>query len=254
MEPEEPVLYEVDDASARITLNRPEKRNAPNAAMIAALKVALRRADHEPHVRVAILTGAGSNFCSGADLQALQKISTASVADNLEDAQSLLEVFTLIRQIRVPVVAAVRGRALAGGCGLATACDLVLAERSAQFGYPEVKIGFVPAMVMAILRRNISEKRAFELITRGMEISADVAASIGLVNQVFDDEKFEAEVEAYLAGFEKLSRSAVMLSKRLLYHMDGMTFDAALQSGVDVNAIARMTEDCQQGVARFLKK
>src|SRR6266566_8005226 len=105
--------------------------------MTEALKVGLRRADHDPDVRVAILTGAGSDFCSGADLQALQKISTASVADNLEDAQSLLEVFTLIRQIRVPVVAAVRGRALAGGCGLATACDLVLAARSARFGYPE---------------------------------------------------------------------------------------------------------------------
>jgi methylglutaconyl-CoA hydratase len=174
--------------------------------------------------------------------------------ENLEDAQTLMELFALVRRVRVPVVAAVRGRALAGGCGLATACDLVLAARSARFGYPEVKIGFVPAMVMAILRRNVSEKRAFELITRGMEISADEAASIGLINRVYDEEKFETEVEAYLAGFEKLSRSAVMLSKRLFYHMDGMTFDAALQSGIDVNTIARMTEDCRQGIARFLKK
>jgi methylglutaconyl-CoA hydratase len=156
--------------------------------------------------------------------------------------------------VRVPVVAAVRGRALAGGCGLATACDLVLASESARFGYPEVKIGFVPAMVMAILRRNVSEKRAFELITRGAEISAREAERIGLVNHVFDDEAFETEVEAYVAGFEKASRSAVMLTKRLLYHMDGMTFDAALQSGADLNAVARMTEDCQKGIARFLKK
>jgi methylglutaconyl-CoA hydratase len=166
----------------------------------------------------------------------------------------LMELFALIRRVRVPVVAAVRGRALAGGCGLATACDLVLAARSARFGYPEVRIGFVPAMVMAILRRNVSEKRAFELIARGAEIGADEAERIGLVNHVFDDEQFEAEVETYVAGFEKMSRSAVMLSKRLLYHMDGMTFDAALQAGVDVNAIARMTEDCQKGIARFLKK
>jgi methylglutaconyl-CoA hydratase len=154
----------------------------------------------------------------------------------------------------VPVVAAVRGRALAGGCGLATACDLVVATRSARFGYPEVKIGFVPAMVMAILRRNVSEKRAFELITRGSEISAEEAAAFGLVNHVFDDDSFETEVEKYIAGFERVSRSAVMLTKRLLYHMDGMTFDAALQSGADLNAIARMTEDCRQGIARFLKK
>jgi methylglutaconyl-CoA hydratase len=165
-----------------------------------------------------------------------------------------MELFTLIRRVRVPVVAAVRGRALAGGCGLATACDIVLAAQSARFGYPEVKIGFVPAMVMAILRRNVSEKRAFELITRGAEISAEEAERIGLVNHVFDDATFETEVEKYVNGFEKMSHSAVMLSKRLLYHMDGMTFDAALQSGVDVNTIARMTEDCQKGIARFLKK
>src|SRR6184192_2914840 len=211
---EESILYEVRDAIARITLNRPAQRNALNAEVIEALKLALRRADHDPDVRVAILTGAGSDFCSGADLQALQKISTASVADNLEDAQSLLEVFTLIRQIRVPVVAAVRGRALAGGCGLATACDLVCAARSARFGYPEVRIGFVAAMVTAILRRNVSEKRAFELITRGEEISADEAERVGLVNHVFADEDFEESVEHYVADFEKVSRSAVVLTKR----------------------------------------
>jgi methylglutaconyl-CoA hydratase len=176
------------------------------------------------------------------------------VTENLLDAQSLMELFANIRRVRVPVVAAVRGRALAGGCGLATACDIVLAAHSARFGYPEVKIGFIPAMVMAILRRNVSEKRAFELITRGAEVSADEAERIGLINHVYDDGAFETEVETYLSGFEKVSRSAVMLSKRLLYHMDGMTFDTALQSGVDLNAIARMTEDCRNGIARFLKK
>jgi methylglutaconyl-CoA hydratase len=176
------------------------------------------------------------------------------VTENLEDAQSLMELFSLIRHVRVPVVAAVRGRALAGGCGLATACDIVLAAHSARFGYPEVRIGFVPAMVMAILRRNVSEKRAFELVTHGSEINAIEAERIGLINHVFDDGKFEEEVEAFISGFEKVSRSAVMLAKRLLYHMDGMTFDTALQAGVDVNAIARMTEDCQKGIAGFLKK
>lgn len=247
-------IYTVEGAVALITLNRPEKRNALNDALINDLKDSLREADADDNVRVVVITGAGADFCSGADLAALQKISESSVTENLEDAQSLMELFALMRRVRVPVVAAVRGRALAGGCGLATACDLVLAARSARFGYPEVRIGFVPAMVMAILRRNVSEKRAFELIVRGAEIGADEAERIGLVNRVFEDSEFEEEVETYLASFEKVSRSAVMLSKRLLYHMDGMTFDAALQSGVDVNAIARMTEDCQQGIARFLKK
>src|SRR5204863_9867058 len=148
-----------------------------------------------------LVTGAGADFCSGADLSALRKISESSAAENLEDAQSLMELFALIRGVRVPVVAAVRGRALAGGCGLATACDIVLASSSARFGYPEVKIGFVPAMVMAILRRNVSEKRAFELITRGEEISADEAKVFGLVNQVFPDESFADDVSQYAGEF-----------------------------------------------------
>jgi methylglutaconyl-CoA hydratase len=248
------VIYEVEEGCALLTLNRPEKRNALNDELIRKLKEALREADADAGVRSIIIQGAGADFCSGADLSALQKISEASVAENLEDAQSLMELFVLIRRVRVPVVAAVKGRALAGGCGLATACDIVLASRSARFGYPEVKIGFVPAMVMAILRRNVSEKRAFELITRGAEIPADEAERIGLVNHVFDDVAFDEEVKLYAAGFGRVSRSAVMLSKRLLYQMDGMTFDAALESGAEMNAIARMTEDCRKGIERFLKK
>jgi methylglutaconyl-CoA hydratase len=249
-----PVIYAVEGAVALVTLNRPEKRNALNDALVAGLKRALRDADEREDVRAVLITGAGADFCSGADLSALQKISESSAVENLEDAQTLSELFALIRRVRVPVVAAVRGRALAGGCGLATACDIVLASTSARFGYPEVKIGFVPAMVMAILRRNVSEKRAFELITRGAEISAAEAERLGLVNHVFEDDAFETQVERYVAGFEQVSRSAVVLTKRLLYQMDGMNFDAALQAGADVNTIARMTEDCRAGIARFLSK
>jgi methylglutaconyl-CoA hydratase len=254
MENQPPVLFAVEGSVALVTLNRPEKRNALNDALIAGLKQALRDADADDRVRAVLVGGAGADFCSGADLSALQKISESSITENLEDARSLMELFTLVRRVRVPVVAAVRGRALAGGCGLATSCDIVLAARGARFGYPEVKIGFVPAMVMAILRRNVSEKRAFELAARGAEISAEEAERFGLVNHVYDDDAFEAEVETFMVGFEKVSRSAVMLTKRLLYHTDGMTFDAALQSGVDINAVARMTEDCRRGIARFLKK
>src|SRR5215475_5572607 len=191
------VLLTIADGIARITLNRPEKRNALNQDLIAELKESLRRANQDSEVRLIILTGAGDDFCSGADLTALKKISTASVEENLEDARSLMELFSLIRLVRPPVIAAVKGRALAGGCGLASACDLVLAARSSRFGYPEVKIGFVPAMVMAILRRNVSEKLAFELITTGRDLSADEAARMGLVNHVYDDEQFDAEVEAF---------------------------------------------------------
>src|SRR5437763_5656425 len=213
-----PVIYAIEGAVALVTLNRPEKRNALNDALVAALKDALRDADAREQLRAVVITGAGADFCSGADLSALKKISEASVEENLEDARSLMELYALIRRVSVPVVAAVRGRALAGGRGLATACDIVLAASSARFGYPEVKIGFVPAMVMAILRRNVSEKRAFELITRGAEISAAEAERAGLVNQVFDDGDFESQVEAYVAGFERVSRSAVVLTKRSEEH------------------------------------
>lgn len=254
MENSAAVLFEVDGTVARITLNRPEKRNALNDDLIAGLKHALRDANNDQNVRSVILAGAGSDFCSGADLAALRKISDAPIDENLEDARSLMELFMLIREVRRPVIAAVHGRALAGGCGLALACDMVLANRSARFGFPEVKIGFVPAMVMTIVQRNVSGKRAFELLTLGSEISAADAAGFGLVNHVFDDDAFATEVDAFARRFGQVSRSAVSLSKRLLYEIDGMSFEDALEVGADTNVIARMTEDCRNGIARFVKK
>lgn len=248
------VLLEVRDAVAFLTLNRPEKRNALNDELIADLKTALKNAAENETAHCIVLRGAGADFCSGADLSALQKISQASVAENLSDAQSLAELFLLMRQVRVPIISAVRGRALAGGCGLALACDLVLAESSARFGFPEVKLGFVAAMVMAIVRRSVSEKIAFELITTGREITAEEAKQLGFLNQVFPSETFDTEVENFAHRFEKLSRSALSLSKSLFYSSEAMAFEEALAAGVDVNATARMTEDCQKGIARFLSK
>ncbi len=250
----EAVLYAIAGSVGRITLNRPEKRNALNDEVVSELTAALHAASQDDAIRVVVVTGAGKDFCSGADLSALQKISEASVEENTADARALLELFLLIRSIPVPVVAAVRGRALAGGCGLATACDLVLASESARFGYPEVKIGFVPAMVMAILRRNVSEKQAFELITRGTEIGAVEARELGLINQTFPEENFEILVEEYLHDFDNVSRSAVSLTKQLLYQMDGLSFGESLRTGLDVNVIARLTDDCKKGIARFLRK
>jgi methylglutaconyl-CoA hydratase len=248
------ILTSTENTVLTVTLNRPEKRNALNDALINSLKDALRAADRNETLRAVVIRGAGQDFCSGADLSALQKIAESDVMENLADAENLLELLALIRKIKIPVVAAVKGRALAGGCGLATACDLVLAAKSARFGYPEVKIGFVPAMVMAILRRNLSEKRSFELITQGFDFSSDEAERIGLINRVFDDASFDENVENYVAAYRKVSRSAVVLSKKLLYQMDGMTFENALATGAEVNTIARLTEDCQRGIARFLDK
>lgn len=248
------ILYSVDAGIARVTLNRPEKRNALDGEIIAEIKAAIDEAARDEAVRVVLVTGAGNDFCSGADLAALRRISEATVMDNVADARNLAELFIAMRRHARPIVAAVKGRALAGGCGLATACDVVLAAESAHFGYPEVNIGFIPAMVMAILRRSISEKRAFELITRGEIITARAAAEIGMINRVYADNDFARAVEEYVSQLAAKSASAVTLAKNLLYHMDGMTFESALEAGVQSNAITRMTEDCKRGVERFLKK
>lgn len=248
------ILYSVEQAVARITLNRPDKRNALDDQIINEMKHALDEAARDASVRVVVVSGAGKDFCSGADLAALRRISEASVTENVADARNFAEMFVAMRRHPRPIIATVRGRALAGGCGVATACDLILASESAQFGYPEVNIGFIPAMVMVILRRNLSEKRAFELITRGEVMGAGAALQIGLINRVFADDEFDAQVETYVNQLAAKSASAVSLAKNLLYHMDAMSFESALEAGVQLNAITRMTEDCKRGVERFLKR
>ena len=248
------ILYRVSDSIARITLNRPEKRNALNDELIDLLKQRLALAAEDHEVRVVLLSGAGTDFCSGADLAALDRSADAGVLDHLATAHELADVFLLMRHHPKPIVAAVRGRAFAGGCGLATACDIVLAAESAQFGYPEVKIGFIPAMVMAILRRSVGEKRAFELLTTGDPIGTVHAFNIGLINRAFPDEIFEDSVEVYVAALAAKSASAMGLTKRLLYHIDGMTFDAAIEAGAHANALARMTEDAKRGIEKFARK
>jgi len=237
-----------------LTLNRPDKRNALNDELIGLLQDALTTAGNEESLRAIVIRGAGNDFCSGADLESIKRLANASYEDNLKDARRLMELFLAIRRTPIPVIAAVRGRALAGGAGLATACDIVLASRSARFGYPEVRLAFVPAMVMAILRRNIGEKHAFELSTMGFEFTAERSFELGLVNRLIDDSVFDSEVAAFVETYSRVSRSAVAMTKQLLYRMDNLGFDEAILAGAEVNAEARMTEDCKRGIARFLKK
>lgn len=236
---------------ARIVLNRPEKRNALDSQTIHELRQAL---DHGQDAAAVLLTGAGKDFCSGADLEALQAIQTATVLENRTDAQQLADLFLAMRQHPRPIVAAVHGRALAGGCGLATACDVVLAAESAQFGYPEIQIGFVPAIVIAILRRSVSEKRAFELVVNGTILTAHDAQSCGLITHVFSDQTFEASVDAYVHSLASRPRNAASLCKQLLYRMDGLNFVSSISAGVDTNVIARSSDECRAGVARFLSQ
>jgi methylglutaconyl-CoA hydratase len=248
------ILYSVADGIARITLNRPEKRNALNPELIETLTGSLARSARDQSVRVVLITGAGLDFCSGMDLAELNRTAGAGAIDHLETARNLANVFLEMRRHPRPIVAAVRGRALAGGCGLASACDLILAAESAQFGYPEVNIGFVPAIVMALLRRAVGEKRAFELVATGETIGAAEAHRIGLINRVYAEDGFDAGVDAYTAALAAKSASAVSLTKSLLYHIDGMSFEAAIQAGAGTNALARMTEDAKRGIERFIKR
>ena len=245
----------IDDGVARLLLNRPEKRNALDDAMVAALHAAIDDAERDPDVRVIAIAGAGSDFCAGADLAQLERIAEgADVLTNLDDAEALGALFVRMRRAQLPIVAVVQGSAIAGGAGLATACDVILAREDAVFGYPEVQLGFVPAMVMALLRRTLGEKRAFELVARGERISAQQGYDIGLVNQVYVADSFEEETKAYLRGFTKRSVSAIRLTKRLLYGMDGLSFEEAIARGAEVNVLARSTEDTRQGVRDFLAR
>lgn len=248
------LLYEVEGRVAWLTLNRPEKRNALNGDLVAALKDGLARAADDREVRVVALGGAGKDFCSGADLAELERISEMGEEENLEDARSLGALFRQMRRHPSPIVGVVRGRALAGGCGLASACDLVLATEDAEFGYPEVYLGFVPALVMTILRRKMGEGRAFELVAQGDRFDASEARRLGLVNRVWPATDFEVEVNRYLDSLAKKPASALRLTKSLLYELDALDFDAGIERGAEVNVEARMTEECRTGVRRFLDK
>lgn len=244
--------YSVKNRVARIHLNRPDKRNALNGALVQALKEALRTSAADSSVHAVLLSGAGKDFCSGADLAELERIAGMGLDESRADALSLAELFTLVREHPRPVVAAVQGRALAGGCGLATSCDLVLARADARFGYPEVHLGFVPAMVMSILRRKVGESVAFELAVLGDRIPAARAAEIGLVNRVLPEDGFEMAVEAFMVDLASRPPGAVALTKRLLYDLDGLGLAEGLVLGADVNAQARTSQECRTGVRRFL--
>ncbi|MFW6330467.1 MAG: enoyl-CoA hydratase/isomerase family protein [Gemmatimonadota bacterium] len=251
----DPIETRIQAGVLRLTLNRPGKRNALDQRTVRALAVALSEAAMDEDVRVVVLRGAGSDFCAGADLRAMAGVAEeGDPVTNLRDAQELGELLVLMRRHPKPIVAAVHGHALAGGAGLATACDLVLARADAIFGYPEVHLGFVPAMVMALLRRTVGEKVAFELVTRGDRIGAEEAASLGLVNRVIPEAEWDRGVDDYAGELAVRSASAVTLIKRLLYGMDGLSFEEAIARGAEVNALARLSPDTREGVRRFLEK
>ena len=249
------IRVEREGAVVVITLARPEKRNALDDVLLNDLHRALVEAEIDESTRVVLLRADGPDFCSGADLSQLERIAEGGdPLANLNDAHRIGDLLITIRRLRRPVVAAVQGRAWAGGAGLATACDVVLAAESASFAYPEVKLGFVPAMVMAILRRVVGEKVAFELVTTGEPIDAARAHELGIANRVLPDDGFHDAALEFAGRLAERSPSAVELSKRLLYGMDGLAFDDAIARGAEVNALARMTPDTRAGVRAFLDR
>lgn len=250
------VVIQVDPATgvATVSLNRPEQRNALGAMMVDELADAIAWADADERVRVIMLRGEGKDFCAGADLKALSEMMEAGVEEQLEDADALGDLFMIMRRVETPVIAAVHGHAIAGGCGLATACDIVLAADDARFGYPEVKIGFVPAMVIAMLRRAVGEKRAFDLVATGRIIDAGTAERYGLVHHVFPSKEFEKQADAFVEELADRSYTAVALSKRLIYQTEHHSFEAAIRAGAELNVLARLTEDYKEGVRGFVDK
>lgn len=249
------VVAEVRDGVATLTLNRPHKRNALSSRLVAGLSRALVRAAGDQAARVVALRGAGPDFCGGADLSEIAASQQEEGPEaGLADARSLGKVFVTIRRMDKPVVALVRGRALGGGCGLATACDIVLAHEDAIFGYPEVHLGFVPALVMAPLRRKVSEAAAFELVMRGHRIDAGEATALGLATRLLPGEDFDSAARAYLRDLAGRPATAAALTKRLFHGLRGVAFEDAIARGGEINAMARMTEECREGVKRFLDR
>ena len=237
-----------------LTLNRPDKRNALSAELISALGAAVRDAELDASVQVVLLRGAGRDFCAGADLAELLASVDRPPEENEAEALRLGALFIALRALPKPVVAAVQGNAVAGGCGLATACDLVLARAGARFGYPEIQRGFVPAMVLTLLRRSVGEKVAFDLVTTGRLLSAEEACAAGLVSRVTSSETFETEVASVCAALAGASATAMGLTKKLLYELDGLGMADGIRLGARVNALARSTREFRELVEKFLRR
>ena len=248
------VLVDLAGGVLSATLNRPDKRNAIDTAMIDALLEVLERADLDAAVRVVAIRGAGRDFCAGMDLNELLASADQSLEQNRKAALHFAEIFVRMRRLPKPVVAIVQGRALAGGCGLATACDLILASESSQFGYPEVQRGFVPAIVMTMLRRAVGEKIAFDLAATGRLLNGTEAAGAGLISRVYEDADFEEQAGDVLRVLAESSASALAFTKQQFYQLDGLTFAEGLRLGADVNAVSRSTPDFRAALGAFLKK
>ena len=249
------VIYTVQDRIGYITLNRPEKRNALSGDMVTELKAAFARAEEDETVKVIVLKANGEAFCAGADLAYLQQLQQFSLEENLLDSNHLKELFQQIYQLKKVVIAHVQGHALAGGCGLATICDFVFSTPEAKFGYTEVKIGFIPALVSVFLIRKIGEQKAKQLLLSGDLIKGEEAVRMGLVNYLFAKEELEQRVNSFAQFLIKNnSGQSMALTKQMIGEVQSMPLSEALAHAVELNALARGSADCKKGIAAFLNK
>jgi methylglutaconyl-CoA hydratase len=249
----QPVVTSLEKGILSVTLNRAEKRNAINAASVELLHQFLEQADLDANVRVVVIRGAGKDFCAGADLDELLASADQTQDQNEATAYRLGQVFERIRSLPKPVLALVQGRALAGGAGLATACDLVLASDTVQIGYPEIQRGFVPAMVATLLQRATGEKIALDLILTGRLLGAEEARVAGLVSRVVPAGELQNEGIALALQLAGSSATALALTKRVFFEQEGKTFAEGIRLGARVNAVARSTPDFRTSIASFLK-
>ena len=249
----QPVVTSLDKGILSVTLNRAEKRNAINAASVELLHQFLEQADLDADVRVVVIRGAGKDFCAGADLDELLASADQAPDQNEASAYRLGQIFERIRSLPKPVLALVQGRALAGGAGLATACDLVLASDTAQLGYPEIQRGFVPAMVATLLQRATGEKIALDLILTGRLLNAEEARMAGLVSRVVPAGELEKEGNALALRLAGSSATALALTKRVFFEQEGKSFAEGIRLGARVNAVARGTTDFRTSIASFLE-
>lgn len=242
-----------ESAVATVTLNRPEKRNAISTQMIEEILAVLTEVEAAP-VRVIILTGAGNAFCSGMDLDGLRGLAKQSGAQNIDDSQRMAKMFRRLWAFPKPLIAAVNGPAIAGGCALATLCDFTLAVPDAKFGYTEVRIGFMPAIVSVFLVRQIGEKRARDLLLTGRILAADEARQIGLVTHIVEPDKLMETARLLAAALVESSPSSIERTKRLLCEIASEDVDAALKRAMAENASIRGTADFREGLSAFLEK
>ncbi|TDN36042.1 enoyl-CoA hydratase/isomerase family protein [Hymenobacter sp. UV11] len=247
--------YEVQDRLAYITLNRPAKRNALSANVVTELKQAFEQAEADDKVKVIILRATGEVFCAGADLKYLQELQDNTYQENLADSTHLMQLFHQIYTLKKLVIGQVQGHALAGGCGLAALCDITFAVPEAKFGYTEVKIGFLPAVVSVFLLRRIGEARTKQLLLSGDVITAQQALEYGLITFIAEKDQLADTVRTYaLRLARENSGHSIEITKEILARLPELALEDGLRYAAERNAAARASDDCRRGIAAFLNK